>query len=171
MQSPLPEGTTTRNITGRETTGREFTGRHMLAICVLAFGTIIAVNLFLAFSAVQSFPGVNVKNSYVASQEFDDRRAAQEGLGWDVRARIEGAVLVLSLRDQGGQPVEPAEMSAILGRATHVKEDRVPAFRFDGQDYRADVAGLGVGKWALRLEARDAAGTLFAQRIVLVQRG
>jgi hypothetical protein len=43
---------------------------------------IISVNLLLAFKAVSTFPGLEVKNSYVASQGFNDRKAAQEALGW-----------------------------------------------------------------------------------------
>ena len=53
---------------------------------VAAFGVIIGVNLVLALSAVRTFPGLEVKNSYVASQTFDERRAAQEALGWTVSA-------------------------------------------------------------------------------------
>ena len=66
---------------------REFTGKHMLAICVGAFGVIITVNLILAYNAVATFPGLEAKNSYVASQQFNERRDAQEGLGWTVAAK------------------------------------------------------------------------------------
>ncbi len=57
---------------------REFTGRHAAAVFVGAFAVIIAVNVALAVSAVRTFPGLEVANSYVASQEFNARRAAQE---------------------------------------------------------------------------------------------
>lgn len=46
---------------------KELTGRHVLLMFVAGFGIIIAVNLTLAFSAVRTFPGLEVKNSYVAS--------------------------------------------------------------------------------------------------------
>ena len=52
---------------------RKFTGKHALAVFVGAFGVIIAVNLVLAYNAVKTFPGLEVKNSYVASQEFNER--------------------------------------------------------------------------------------------------
>ena len=84
---------------------RELTGRHVLFIFVGAFGTIIAVNLLLAYSAVSTFPGLEVKNSYVASQEFNERKAAQEALGWTVRATHRGGVLRLAITDSEGQPV------------------------------------------------------------------
>ena len=62
---------------------REFklTGWHVLAIFVGAFGVIIGVNVALAWNAVATFPGLEVDNSYIASQTFDDRREAQEALG------------------------------------------------------------------------------------------
>ncbi len=51
-----------------------------------AFAVIIAVNLVLAFKAVRTFPGLEVENSYVASQTFDAERTAQEALGLDAEA-------------------------------------------------------------------------------------
>ncbi len=57
----------------------KFTGRKMLAIVVAFFAVIITVNLFMAYKAVGTFPGLVVKNSYVASQEFDRNRTAPVG--------------------------------------------------------------------------------------------
>ncbi len=56
------------------------TGFKVLMFAVAAFGTIIAVNVFMAYKAVSTFPGLEVANSYVASQTFDADRAAQEAL-------------------------------------------------------------------------------------------
>ena len=67
---------------------RQFTGRHALAVFVGAFGVIILVNIAMAFFAVRSFPGLEVKNSYVASQEFDARRQAQERLNWTAAVEL-----------------------------------------------------------------------------------
>ena len=61
----------------------EIKGWHVALWFSMAFGVIIAVNLTLAFNAVRTFPGLEVKNSYVASQSFDADRAAQNALGWD----------------------------------------------------------------------------------------
>ena len=52
----------------------KLTGGHVLAMFVAMFGVIITVNMILAFSAVKTFPGLEVKNSYVASQSFDRDR-------------------------------------------------------------------------------------------------
>ena len=64
---------------------RELTGRHVLVITLCAFGTIIAVNVFMAVMAVGTFPGLEVKNSYVASQTFDRDR---EGVAVDEHYHI-----------------------------------------------------------------------------------
>ena len=55
----------------------ELRGRHVGAMFVAGFGIIIAVNILLAVKAVGTFPGLEVANSYVASQSFDARRKAQ----------------------------------------------------------------------------------------------
>ena len=59
---------------------KPLTGRKVLAIAIISFGAIIAANLTLAYSAVQSFPGIEVKNGHIASQTFERDRAAQERL-------------------------------------------------------------------------------------------
>mgnify|MGYP001760938923 FL=1 len=63
---------------------RPLTGKHVLAITLVAFGVIIGVNVLMAVKAVGTFPGLEVANSYVASQDFDRERAAQAALDWTV---------------------------------------------------------------------------------------
>ncbi|MBJ6372355.1 FixH family protein [Sedimentitalea arenosa] len=149
---------------------REFTGKHAAAVFIGAFAVIIGVNLALAYSAVSTFPGLEVKNSYVASQEFDVRRDAQEALGWSVRADARDGQVILSITDTEGAPVEVAKLSAVLGRATHVKDDVEPDFAFDGTAYVAPV-DLGAGNWNIRMVARADDGTEFTQRVILHVRG
>lgn len=150
----------------KEKRPREFTGRHALMVFVGAFAVIISVNLALAFNAVKTFPGLEVKNSYVASQEFDVRRTAQEALGWSVYASAQDGFVKLEITDRDGKPVEVAKLSATLGRATHVKDDQKPDFQFDGQAYVAP-ADLGAGNWNIRMVARAKNGTEFTQRVIL----
>lgn len=146
---------------------KQITGWHVFGIFALGFGTIIAVNLTLAWNAVQTFPGLEVKNSYVASQSFDRDRAAQKALNWDVAARLDGGDLVLTITESGA-PVQPEIERAVFGRATSVAADQTPDFVFDGTAFVAPVSA-GDGNWNLRLIARAADGTLFQQRIVVEQ--
>ncbi|NIZ13231.1 FixH family protein [Phaeobacter sp. HF9A] len=151
-------------------TPREFTGKHMLALCVGAFGIIIAVNVYMAVSAVRTFPGLEVANSYVASQEFNARLHAQQALGWSVYASATDGHVKLEITDKDGNPVELAALDAILGRATHVKDDQTPEFVFDGTAYVAE-AKLAPGNWNIRMVARAKDGTEFSQRVILHKQG
>ncbi|MFT4959968.1 MAG: nitrogen fixation protein FixH [Paracoccaceae bacterium] len=145
---------------------REFTGRHAAMVFVGAFAVIIGVNLVLAFQAVKTFPGLEVSNSYVASQEFNTRKSGQLSLGWSVRADARDGLVILSITDKDGAPVEVAKLSATVGRATHVRDDIAPEFVFDGVAYVAP-AELGKGNWNIRMVARAANGTEFSQRVIL----
>jgi nitrogen fixation protein FixH len=145
---------------------KEFTGRHALMVFVGAFTLIISVNLLMAYSAVSTFPGLEVKNSYVASQQFDERKAAQEALGWTVRADARAGQVVLSITDVAGNPVRVGALEAVVGRATHVADDIRPEFIFDGVAYVAPI-DLAGGNWNIRMTALAEDGTQFAQRVIL----
>lgn len=146
-------------------TERRITGYHVLFGFVMAFGVIISVNLYLAFSAVKTFPGLEVKNSYVASQKFDAQKSAQEALGWDIMADHSDGQLVLSITDENG-PVEVQSISATLGRATTVADDLTPDLVFNGTAYVAPV-DLRDGNWNIRMVAVAPDGTTFQQRVIL----
>jgi nitrogen fixation protein FixH len=143
---------------------RPLTGKHVLAIALSAFGVVIAVNLILAWQAIRTFPGVEVENSYVASQGFNTRLAEQRALGWQARVEVEGGELRLFLTGPDGAPARVASATGILGRATTTREDRVPDFRPIPGGFVAPV-DLGPGNWNLRLVATAPDGTEFRQRI------
>ena len=148
------------------TSSKPLTGRGVFVIFASAFGVIIAVNLALAFNAVRTFPGLEVKNSYVASQEFDKRRLSQENLGRTVNAQSTGGLVMLNIRDEAGNPVQVAHLDATVGRATHVKDDLSPEFAFDGRSYVA--RSTAVIDYILKLKENIAVdGTEFSQRVIL----
>lgn len=146
--------------------GFRMTGRKVLIIAVSSFGVILAANLTLAFNAVSTFPGLEVDNSFVASQNFNEELAEQLALGWDVKASHEDGILTLAITDPDGQPVQVAHLDAVLGAATHVRNDQTPDFRFTDGAYRAPVE-IGPGNWNIRMHAVSAEGTEFRQRVVL----
>jgi nitrogen fixation protein FixH len=100
---------------------REITGKHVLFFTVSAFAVIIAVNVVMAWKAISTFPGLEVKNSYVASQTFDADRDAQIALGWTMTPDYDAAAKELRLvfADKDGLPVTLAELSC-TGRAHHL---------------------------------------------------
>jgi nitrogen fixation protein FixH len=145
---------------------KRFTGKHMLAVFALSFGVIIAVNLTLAFKAVSTFPGLEVKNSYVASQDFDARRQAQQALGWTSAVTYDAGQVALNITDAAGQPVQAADIGVLIGRKTTVEYDSYPVMTFDGTTYRA-AADLGPGVWIVKVTAQSESGVTFEQRLDL----
>jgi len=145
---------------------KPLTGRKVLFIALSAFGVVVAVNIALAVSAVRTFPGLEVKNSYVASQNFDEDRAAQLALGWDVAAGWEDGVLSIAFTDPDGQPVELRELNALVGWATSTRDDFSPEFTFNGTRYETP-RDMAAGNWNIRVKAIAADGTEFRQRIPL----
>lgn len=150
--------------------GKPLTGRKVFAIVAGAFGVIIAVNLVLAWKAVGTFPGLEVENSYVASQTFNERLAAQQALGWTVDAEVTDGALEVRITGDDGRPVEVGALSATLGRPTHVREDRSPEFVHHQGAFRAPM-DVAPGRWMLRLEATAPDGTTFRQRRTLIVEG
>lgn len=149
---------------------KQLTGRHVLIITASAFAIIIAVNLVMAYKAVSTFPGVEVKNSYVASQEFDSRRAAQEQLGWQITTEYAFGLLTINFTDANGRAVSPDDFSVLIGRTTEAADDVQPAFTgYDGK-YSAPV-DLDRGKWMMRVTATADDGTQFQQRLELFIKG
>ena len=144
---------------------RPIRGPHVFGMFALGFSTIIAVNLTLAFNAVQTFPGLEVKNSYVASQGFEANRTAQKALDWEVSAVVLGGDLTLSF-EKDGTAIMPTLEKAVFGRATSVAEDQIPAFKYQQGAFVAPVLA-GPGNWNLRVIAKADDGTRFQQRIIV----
>lgn len=150
----------------------ELTGRKVLFIAVSAFGVIIGVNLVMAWQAVSTFPGLEVKNSYVASQTWDAERAAQRALAWDLAAEYDHAseALKLVFTDATGRPAPVETLSVLVGRPTEATEDQWPKFGLSNGAFRAPLV-LAPGKWMLKVEAVAPDGTVFRQRRDLFVKG
>lgn len=141
-----------------------FTGRSMLVFCGGMFGVIILINMLMAYSAISTFPGLEVKNSYVASQSFDRDRLSQEALGWTVTPDYQGGMLSVVIRDADGRPAPVQSLELVIGRPTHVREDQTPQMTYEGGVFRAPLQ-LGAGAWIIHLTATAADGTVFRQRL------
>lgn len=139
---------------------RKLTGTHVLAIFVLGFGTIISVNVALAVNAVRTFPGLEVANSYVASQSWEARRRAQDALGWSVDLRVDGPRVTVALRDDAGRAL-PAR--AVIGRATSRADEQT--MRDDGSG--SLVAEVAPGRWRIDLAAEAPDGTPFRRHLTV----
>jgi nitrogen fixation protein FixH len=151
---------------------REITGKHVLVFTVSAFAIIIGVNVVMAWKAVSTFPGLEVDNSYVASQTFDADRSAQEALGWTLVPQYDAAAkeLRLSFTDKDGLPVVLADLTVLVGRTTEAADDARPDFALVTGVYVAK-ADLKPGKWMMHVEGHAVDGTVFRQRIDLLVKG
>jgi nitrogen fixation protein FixH len=150
----------------------ELTGRHVLAITVTAFAVIIGVNVVMAYKAISTFPGLEVANSYVASQDFDADRAAQQALGWTLTPGYDPAQgqVTLAFQDAQGQPVFVKSLKVLVGRTTEAVDDSRPVFTPQAGIY-VGKAALQPGKWMLHVDALAEDGTKFRQRIDLFVKG
>ncbi len=144
-------------------TARPLTGRMVALIAAGAFVFMLIPNVVLTVFAVDTFSGLVVPNSYVASQSFDRDRAAQLALGWTVAVAHEDGVVRLSIADADGHAVRPPELVATVGRPTTARDDRVLDLEETPTGYAAAVAGLAPGVWRVEIVATAADGTRFHQ--------
>ncbi|AML51322.1 MULTISPECIES: FixH family protein [Falsihalocynthiibacter] len=145
---------------------KPITGRQVFFFVSGAFAIVIGVNLTMAYYAVSTFPGLEVKNSYVASQQFNDKLKTQLALGWTVVPTYADGVLEIAITDEAGTPVEAQQISGILGRATHDRADTLPSFTYANGVF-STPAELDVGNWNFRMQAVSVDGTPFEQRVVI----
>jgi nitrogen fixation protein FixH len=93
-------------------------GVHVLWMLIAFFVLIIAVDAFFIARAVATFPGEQVKNSYVLGLDYNrevERRERQRDLGWRAEAGIvseTGQSLVVRLRSAAGEPVSGLSLTA-----------------------------------------------------------
>jgi nitrogen fixation protein FixH len=86
-----------------------FTGWHMLGVVFLFFGTIITVNLYMAYHAISTWSGLVVENTYVASQQFNGKVAQARALaatGIHGSLAVKASMLHYEVLGPDGQPVE-----------------------------------------------------------------
>ena len=144
----------------------QFTGWHMAAVMVLFFGTIIGVNITLAWFATNSWSGLVVKNSYVESQKFNQNtteklRALQ--LGWNVQTRYRGGQFSVQLNDAAGRPIHDAIVVAQIGRSIHENDDQTATLEQDsGGNYSAAVL-LATGLWEADVSIIGPKGEVWAK--------
>jgi nitrogen fixation protein FixH len=137
---------------------RRITGRTVLIVAVAAFSVVIAANMTMLWAATGSFPGLVVKNSYVASQDFDDRTAAQDAIGWEAAVAHEEGRLLVSITDEAGDAVEGLRVEAVVGRPATNEVDRPLTLRAEPDGLYGAPVELGAGQWRVSLSAADTAG-------------
>jgi nitrogen fixation protein FixH len=136
----------------------EFTGRHMLLAIVGFFGVVIAVNVGMAVVSSVSWTGLVVQNSYVASQEFEDKRLAhiaQQQAGWRASLDYDGGTALLSVVDAGGRAIELGEPVLEINRPVGGHDDQKVSLSRRPDGVYAGPVTLGPGVWEARVSIAD----------------
>jgi len=138
----------------------EFTGRHMWMLVIGFFGVIIAVNITMAVISSMSWTGLVVENTYVASQEFDARRAAhkaQVDAGWVSSLTYTADSAVLEVRDAAGKPIDLGAPVLQINRPVGGHDDQhLTMTQQDDGTYTAPVK-LGPGVWEAVVDVAETA--------------
>lgn len=145
---------------GAASKGRELTGRTVLVIVLAFFGTVFAANFALIYGALSTFPGVVVDDSYVASQEWNDRVAAQQALGWKARIDYMPGELDVVMTGRDGAPVPGLSVSVVVGRPGSEAQDHYLDLAPSAAGYSAPLE-LAPGRWRVELVATDGDGARF----------
>jgi len=141
--------------------GNVIRGIHVFWSIAAFFAVVIAVDVYFVASAVRTFPGEEVKNSYVLGLEYNQelaRRQVQDRLGWQAEA---------GLRNEGGQHLvvrlETAPEVAVTGLIVSANM-RVIGKVGDGEsialsegspgEYAAPISLAGPGRAELTISAR-----------------
>ena len=146
----------------------EVRGWHVLAAILAFFATIIAVNVTFAIYAVRSFPGEDVRRSYLQGLRYNDtlaERRAQAAQGWHALAALRedaaGAMLEVRLASRDAVAIDDATLNGALEWPTSSQFDRTLNFESLGDGrYIARLGDLTPGRWRLRARAEAASGAL-----------
>lgn len=136
-----------------------FTGKHMALSMVAFFGVIITVNITMATLASTSWTGLVVKNSYVASQHFNDelvQAKAQRDAGLTSDVSYQNGVLTFIMKDKDGTAIEASQLIAEIGRPAFEQADHSRVF-VSGEDFAKHVSlDLEAGLWSIKITGKSA---------------
>lgn len=157
-----------------EEPGFRFTGWHMLGVMLLFFGTIITVNLVMAWNAVSSWSGLVVQNTYVASQEFNGKvekaRAFAES-GFAGELTIADGRVSYRLHDAAGGPIAADAVTVTFKRPTDEREDFTLTLVGDGEGNYSAARTLPAGQWIADIASVRGGQPIFHQTIRTVVAG
>ena len=104
----------------------ELTGWHFLGMMVSFFGVIVIVNMVFVTRALNAFSGLVVKNSYVASQHYNEKIAQsekQKKLGWNLDLLVNNQGVDFVLKDKISMPIEKKLVTVQLRMARNEAYD------------------------------------------------
>lgn len=136
----------------------EFTVRHMWLLMIAFFGVILTVNIGMAIVASTSWTGLVVTNTYVASQEFNDKRLAheaQQAAGWQATFTHADGAARLVIVDAADTPVDLGAVTLKVNRPVGGHDDQALLLeRTTDGSYTAPLT-LATGVWDALVQAAD----------------
>lgn len=134
-------------------------GHHVLFVLLGFFAVIIAVNTVFVTMAVRTFRGEEVERSYMQGLVYNEvlaERRTQAEMGWQAGMNLVDGVLILSIEDRSGAPVEDLKLEARLRHRVDMAYDR--ALEFSEREpgvYLAPVSDLGEMAWIVSVSAQN----------------
>ncbi|MCP4183861.1 MAG: hypothetical protein GY761_11170 [Hyphomicrobiales bacterium] len=149
-------------------------GYHVAAMFVAFFGVIIAVNFTMAWFASHSWTGLVVKNSYVASQNYNEKIDAaryQMAMGWRTDFDYSNNLLRLSVRDKDNQPIFFDKLNVLIGTPVSENKDRHLVLDQNSSGVYQTSIKLTEGVWAYELFAKGKIPYRFEGRFLVDNKG
>jgi nitrogen fixation protein FixH len=142
--------------------GGKLTGWHVLWIMLGFFGLMFTVNGIFLYHAITSFPGEDVKKSYLQGLDYNsslEAKAAQDLLGWSAAAGVYDENLVFNLVDATGQPISARLVSVELRHPGSTAYDESLVLEsFGSGDYVTNISELSAGRWDAQFQVFDSVG-------------
>ena len=154
--------------------GFVFTGWHMMAVMVLFFGTIITVNLIMAWNASHSWSGLVVQNTYVASQQFNGKVALAKELaasGIEGNLTIEDSRIAYRIVDAKGAPLLADDVLAVFKSPVDERKDFTVVLVPAGQGLFAAERDVPAGQWIVDIGTTRDGAKVFHQTLRTVVAG
>jgi nitrogen fixation protein FixH len=147
--------------------------RHFPLALIVTFGAVFAINGYMAWEALSTFPGLAVTDEFGASNHYDevlDRARQQASLGWHLDVREDAGRPVVLLTAADGSAIDAATLSVVAQRPLGDPKSTNLSFSWTGNGrYEASSALSIAGQWDLLLRIHQGKSTMTATRRVLVR--
>lgn len=159
---------------GERSKQRQFTGWHMIAVMALFFGTIISVNVVMAWNASRSWSGLVVENTYVASQQFNGKVAetrAFQASGITGRLTAEPGAIRYVVTHSGEPAKQIDRVLAVFKRPVEEHEDLRVELDREGEGAFLATDTLKPGQWIADVTAISGEAVVYRQAIRFIAPG
>lgn len=139
-----------------------------------SMGVVIAVNIFMAYTAIHTFPGKAGGDGFDLSNRYNaviDHAKAQAALGWAIAASANGERQpVVALADAQGKPITGARVAGSAMRPLGLDDKTVMAFHEVAPGrYVGEAPLVMIGQWELLLTASAQGHDVSAARRIVVR--